>query len=164
MTLYLPIATSPGGTFGALSLGAAPPIAGRPGGTPANGGATTGTPGSPGGPQGGQPSGAFGSQMFIILIAVFGFMIIMSMMTGRREKKKREQMLSAITRHDRVQTVGGILGTVVEVRDDEIVLKVDEATNTRIHFARTAVQTVLKKGPESRESRTEEPAEAGARA
>lgn len=100
--------------------------------------------------------------MFMILIAVLGFMIVMSMMTGRRERKKREQMLSSIARHDRVQTVGGVIGTVVEVRDDEIVLKVDESTNTRIHFARSAVQNVLKKGRESRESKAEEPAEAGA--
>ncbi len=145
-----------------LTLGAAPPIAGRPGGAPANGTATTGAPATPAGAQGAPPTSPFGGQMFMILIAVLGFMIVMSMMTGRRERKKREQMLSSIARHDRVQTVGGVIGTVVEVRDDEIVLKVDESTNTRIHFARSAVQNVLKKGRESRESKAEEPAEAGA--
>jgi len=52
-------------------------------------------------------------------------------------------MLAALKKGDKVQTAGGILGTVVEVRDSEVVVKVDENANTRLRFARSAIQAVL---------------------
>jgi preprotein translocase subunit YajC len=35
------------------------------------------------------------------------------------------------------------LGTVVEAREDEVVLKVDETSNTKIKFTRSAIHRVL---------------------
>jgi preprotein translocase subunit YajC len=52
-------------------------------------------------------------------------------------------MLKGLKRNDRVQTIGGILGTVVETRDDVVVLKVDEANNVKMHFNRSAIKEVL---------------------
>jgi preprotein translocase subunit YajC len=52
-------------------------------------------------------------------------------------------MLSQLKRGDRVQTIGGILGTVVEARESEVVLKVDESANTKIRFSRSAIHRVL---------------------
>jgi preprotein translocase subunit YajC len=42
--------------------------------------------------------------------------------------------------------VGGIIGTVVDLTSTEMVLRVDESSNTRIRFARSAVQQVLREG------------------
>lgn len=98
---------------------------------------TSTTQGPPGGGQQG------GGQMFLILIAVMVFMIIFSMRSQSKEKKKRAALLASIGKGDRVQTVGGIVGTVVEVRENELVLKVDENNNTRIKFTRGAIQTKL---------------------
>ena len=44
----------------------------------------------------------------------------------------------------RVRTIGGIFGTVLDVRDDEIVLKIDESTNAKMRISPSAVATVLK--------------------
>ena len=147
MTLHLPsftiefVAT----TTLAQTAEAAPPVAGRPAGE-------TGQPlvdpsaASTGQPQGAPPASPFaGSGMFILLFAFLGLMIVTQIFAGRKQKKQRESMLNSIQRHDRVQTVGGIIGSVAEVRDDEIVLKVDEATNTKIRIARSAISAVLKK-------------------
>lgn len=124
---------------------AAPPVAGRPAGE-------SGQPlvdpnaASTGQPQGAPPPSPFaGSGMFILLFAFLGLMIVTQIFAGRKQKKQREQMLNSIQRHDRVQTVGGIIGSVAEVRDDEVVLKVDEATNTKLRIARSAISAVLKK-------------------
>jgi len=57
-------------------------------------------------------------------------------------------MISAIKKHDRVQTIGGVIGSVVEVKPDYIVLKVDESSNTRITFSRSAIAQVLTAAPE----------------
>lgn len=79
----------------------------------------------------------------VILLAVFWLLILMPQ---RREKKKRAELLSSLKKGDKVQTIGGILGTVIEVREHEIIVKVDESANTRLRFARGAVQTVLPDG------------------
>jgi preprotein translocase subunit YajC len=42
-----------------------------------------------------------------------------------------------------VQTIGGVLGTVVDVRDNEVLVKVDETNNVKIRFNRTAIKEVL---------------------
>ncbi len=76
-----------------------------------------------------------------LLLPVMLIMIMMS--SGRKEKKKRAQLLAALSKGDKVQTTGGILGTVVEVRDDEIVVKVDENANTRLRFSRNAILSIL---------------------
>ena len=44
-----------------------------------------------------------------------------------------------------MQTIGGVIGTVVELRDDEVTLRVDENTNTRITFSKASVQQILRK-------------------
>ena len=96
-------------------------------------------------PQDGRPVGPGGSGFqtflpFILIIVVFWVI----MMGGqRREKKKRAKMLAAVAKGDKVQTVGGVIATVVEVRDTEVVLKVDENANIRMKFSRAAIQSVL---------------------
>ena len=52
-------------------------------------------------------------------------------------------MLDALKKNDRVQTIGGVLGTVVDVRDNEVLVKVDETNNVKIRFNRTAIKEVL---------------------
>ena len=58
------------------------------------------------------------------------------MMRGpqKRQQARRQQMLSSLKKNDRVLTAGGILGIVADVRLDanEVVIKVDETSNTRI--------------------------------
>jgi len=108
---------------------------------------TTGDVGGAGGPAGnaggGTATGSPGSGFMIIMLMFVVALIIFSVFGQRREKKRRESLLSSIRKHDRVQTAGGVIGAVVDIRDDEVVLKVDEASNTRITFARSAVQHVL---------------------
>lgn len=61
----------------------------------------------------------------------------------KREQAKRDQMLKAMKKNDRVVTIGGIIGTVANISADgkEITLKVDD--NTRIKFLRSSISQVL---------------------
>jgi preprotein translocase subunit YajC len=84
---------------------------------------------------------SFGGLMPIILV-----MVLFIWMTSRSRKKQEQQkqsMLSAMKRGDKIQTIGGILGNVVEVRDDRILVKIDEGNNTKVWFARSAIHRVL---------------------
>jgi preprotein translocase subunit YajC len=90
-----------------------------------------------------QPAGPSVMNMMLMIIL---FMAVMMIFTGRaqkKEKKKRAEMIAQLKKGSRVQTIGGIIGSVVEVRENEVVVKVDENANTRIKFARSAVQSVL---------------------
>jgi preprotein translocase subunit YajC len=89
-----------------------------------------------------RPAGFDPILMFVLLGAIL-LMFVFSFSGQRKERKKREAMLSAIKKHDRVQTAGGIIGAIVELKPEYVVLKVDESANTRITFARSAIQQVL---------------------
>jgi len=77
----------------------------------------------------------------LILMLVVFYAIVLS--GNRKEKKKRQEMLAAISRNDRVMTIGGIIGSVVSVSDNDVTLKVDESANVKITVIRSAIQRVL---------------------
>lgn len=105
-------------------------------------------PAGPAGPGGQAQPNPFGG-FFWILMGFLVLMIFMSMTAGRKEKRRRAEMMTGLKRHDRVRMAGGMLGIITDIRDDEVVVKVDESNNTRIRFARDAVQAVLKPSSES---------------
>jgi preprotein translocase subunit YajC len=76
----------------------------------------------------------------ILIVIVFYFFIFGS---KRKTEKQRQEMLNQLKKGDRIQTIGGILGTVVEARETEVVVKVDESSNTKIRFSRSAVHKVV---------------------
>lgn len=90
-------------------------------------------------------TGPFGPNFLLIgMFALFAVIIFTQISAGRKEKKARAEMMNALGKHDKVQTVGGIIGSIIEIKGDELTLRVDETTNTRIKVARSAVQKVLK--------------------
>ncbi len=117
------------------TLPASPPPAG---GTPGQPNAASGT----GQPVGGTPPSPFGNSFLFMLFAIMAFFLIVSLFSGRKEKKKRAELLASISKGDEVETIGGVIGTVMQVKGDEVLLKVDENANTKIRFRRSAVQTV----------------------
>lgn len=146
-----------------FTIAGAPPLAGRaaaaaPSGPPG----TISVPSESGPLQSGQPAARPGGDFtfLFVMVGILVLMIFMSSMAGRKEKKRRAELLASVGRNDRIVTIGGLIGTVVDLRDDEIVLRVDDATNTRVTFSRSAVQGILKKRSDGR---IEEPEAAGAR-
>lgn len=82
-----------------------------------------------------------------ITLALFGVilaLIVSSLLGARREKKKYEEMMASIKKNDQVRTAGGIIGSVVEVKPDVVVIKVDENSNTKITVARAKIEAVMK--------------------
>lgn len=139
-------------TIGAIAQpgSSQPPVPGAVGA----GNSTTATQGAPAAaPAGATPTTApaGGNPMGMLWIFALGMLLIvlMSTMTGRKQKKQREQLLVSLKRNDRILTSSGIIGTVVDLYDHELVLRVDETSNTRIRFAKSAVQQILSEGRET---------------
>ena len=86
--------------------------------------------------------GAFSSPMFMmaLLLVMLWFVVLRP---KQRQDKQRQQLLDSLKRGDRVQTIGGIIGTVVESKDNEVVVKVDESSNTKMRFIRSAIHRVV---------------------
>jgi preprotein translocase subunit YajC len=94
---------------------------------------------------------SFWSILLPPLLAIFVLFYFMDS-PRRRDQKRRDDMLRNMKKNDRVATIGGILGSVVNISTDgkEVTVKVDD--NTRIRFRRTAIAEVF--GDETTESAT----------
>lgn len=97
-----------------------------------------------------QPAGPqpMNQGLFLGGLLVFMFVFYIMMARGRsKEKQKFESMLKSLKRNDRIQTIGGIYGTVVnDVKDDDtdITIKIDETNNVKIKINRTAIREVVR--------------------
>jgi preprotein translocase subunit YajC len=76
----------------------------------------------------------------ILMVIIFFFLMNRS---SKKKDKGRTDMLSKLKKGDEIQTIGGILGKVMEAREDRVLLKVDENSNTKIWFSRTAIHRVV---------------------
>jgi len=78
--------------------------------------------------------------LLILVLAIFWFV----MSRDQRKKKRQHQtMLSNLKKGDRVLTIGGVIGTIVGIKDTEVVLKVDESSNAKVTFVRSAIDRVV---------------------
>ena len=78
--------------------------------------------------------------MFFPLLAIGVIFYFVLLRPQQRERKKQDQMLKALKKNDRVVTIGGVVGTIVNIEPDSkvVTLRVDD--NTRIVFLRSAIQ------------------------
>ena len=104
------------------------------------------------------PTGLLGMlPMMVICIALFYFMLIRP---ENKRKKEAEQMRSNLKNGDRITTIGGIHGVVVDVKSDKFVIETG-ADQVRIEFAMWALsanETASEKAKEEAKKVAEEKA------
>ena len=90
------------------------------------------------------PSSPFGDSSILLLMvglfAAFYFIILMPM--KRREKKEREGLFTKLKKNDEVLTSSGLIGIVAMIKDDEVVLKVDESSNVRLRVLKSTIAQI----------------------
>lgn len=86
-----------------------------------------------------------GWTQFMPLVLIFVIMYLFLFRGPRKKRNEHKKMVQTLQKNDKIRTIGGIIGTVVEVRDDEIILKVDESNNTKIRIAPSAIGGNLSK-------------------
>ena len=83
---------------------------------------------------------------YLILIGVLGVLFYFFMWRpSRRDRQKQQQMMDSLKRDDKVVTIGGLHGTVIAVKDNEVVLKVDDNSDVKMKFTRSAIGTIVPK-------------------
>ena len=75
--------------------------------------------------------------MLVVMVAVFYFMLIRP---ENKRKKEAEQLRSSLKVGDKINTIGGIVGTVVNVKEETFVLETG-ADQVRIEFQKWALST-----------------------
>jgi preprotein translocase subunit YajC len=85
-----------------------------------------------------------GSQNFLVtllpfaaIIAIFYFLIIRPQ---NKKQKETQKMLAALKKGDRIVTIGGIHGTIQNVREGSVIVRIDD--NVKVEFSRSAISSV----------------------
>jgi len=84
----------------------------------------------------------FGNYFIFIMLGGIVLLYVFMGRGRRKQEAKRKEMLSSLKKGDKVVTIGGIMGTIMDARPEEITVKVDETNNVRMKFARWAVRGV----------------------
>ena len=75
--------------------------------------------------------------MLVVMLALMYFMLIRP---ENKRKKEAEQMRSSVRKGDKITTIGGVVGTVVDVKENNIVIETS-ADQVRIEFAKWALSS-----------------------
>ena len=75
--------------------------------------------------------------MLLLMLGIFYFMLIRP---ESKRKKKDEEMRSSIRNGDEIITIGGICGTVVDVKEDRIVIETSK-DQVRMELAKWSVSS-----------------------
>ena len=88
-----------------------------------------------------QPQNPLMTYLPFLLIIVVMYMILFR--GPKKKQQKHQQMVQALQKNARVRTIGGIFGTVIDVKDDVITLKIDESNNTKMKVSSGAISAVI---------------------
>lgn len=92
--------------------------------------------------------------MIIIMIAIFYFLLIRP---ENKKKKEVAKMRDSLKAGDKITTIGGIVGRVVKVKDDELIIETS-TDKSKLRIMKWAVSTI-DKAAEEKKSKNEEVAE-----
>lgn len=74
----------------------------------------------------------------VLMFAVFYFLLIRPQ---QKKQKQRGAMLNQLKKGDKIVTIGGLHGTILEITDDTVVLKVNDVT--KLTYERSAINNVV---------------------
>lgn len=78
-----------------------------------------------------QPKGNSWS-MWIMLALIFGVMWFFMIRPQRKQQKELQKFRDGLKKGDKVVTIGGIYGTIVEIKDASVLVEVDNGVKIRV--------------------------------
>ena len=89
-----------------------------------------------------------GASMFVPMILIFVIFYMLVFRPQKKEKKEKQEMRNNLKKNEQIVTAGGIHGTVVLVKENTVILRVDD--NTKIEFDKESIAAVTKAKKETR--------------
>lgn len=90
------------------------------------------------------PAQAQGLEGYLItygpLVLMFVVLYFLLIRPQQKRQKTRSMMLNNLKKGDKVVTIGGLHGTILEITDETVVLRVNDVT--KLTFERSAVNAV----------------------
>jgi len=97
------------------------------------------------------PTGAAAIVNFLPLIAIVGIFYFLIIRPQSKKQKDTQKMLSALKKGDKIVTIGGIHGVIQTVRENSVIVKVDDSV--KLEFSRSAISSVVSAAKEEKEDR-----------
>lgn len=88
-----------------------------------------------------QPGGGMG--FLLVMGLMFAAMWFLLIAPQRKKQKELQRMISELKSGDEILTVGGVYGTITNVKDDRFVVKISEST--KIELNKSHVQSLVSK-------------------
>jgi len=83
--------------------------------------------------------GAPGWSLFVWFLPILFILYFVMIRPQRRQEQTQKALITGLKKNDKVQTIGGIIGTVVSVaeKEDEVVIRVDD--NARLRMIKSSI-------------------------
>jgi len=78
-----------------------------------------------------------------LLVLIFVVMYMLMIRPQRKRQKALDELRRNLAVGDKIVTIGGVLGTIVKVSDDDIVVQVATSDKVKLVFKRWAISTVV---------------------
>ena len=79
-----------------------------------------------------QPAGGGGASFWIMILLLFAVMWLFMIRPQRKQQKELEKFRKELKKGDKVVTAGGIYGTVAEIQERSVLIKVDGEVKLRV--------------------------------
>ena len=87
-----------------------------------------------------------GGSMMQYLFPMMAVMLLVMILTRKKPgNAQKNDKLKSLKKNDRIVTIGGIIGTVMSIRDDAnyVTLRIDEASNTKMQIRKSSILEIL---------------------
>lgn len=88
------------------------------------------------------PQGNPMMQFLPLLIIMFAIMYFLIIRPQKTKEKKRLEMISNVRKQDRIVTTGGVHGVVTSVKENEVLIRVDDAKDVKLKIDKSAITSV----------------------
>ncbi len=88
--------------------------------------------------QGQAAAGGSGLSMILMLVLLFVIMYLFMIRPQKKRQKELDQFRESLKKGDKIVTIGGIYGTVDEIKDNSVLVVIDK--DVKIRVDKSAVQ------------------------
>ncbi|MBP7401352.1 MAG: preprotein translocase subunit YajC [Clostridia bacterium] len=81
--------------------------------------------------------------LVVPLVLMFGLMYLIIIRPQKKKEKDLKKQIDAMVVGDSVVTIGGLVGKIVNIKDDEVTISTSVA-NTLVTFKKSAISTIRK--------------------